>query len=84
MVHRTLKKQTRIANPIAASAAATVKINSVNTCPAKSFKCVEKATKFIFTANNINYIDMSITITFLRFKNIPKIPITNNKAATVK
>ena len=38
-----------MANPIAASAAATVKINSVNICPLKSLMNIEKATKFIFT-----------------------------------
>ena len=38
-----------IANPIAASAAATVKINRVKTCPAKSPRKIENATKFILT-----------------------------------
>ena len=38
-----------IAKPIAASAAATVKINKVKTCPDKSFKYIENETKFILT-----------------------------------
>ena len=42
-----------MANPIAASAAATVKINSVNICPLKSLIKIEKATRFIFTASKI-------------------------------
>ena len=46
-----LKYTTIIANPIAASAAATVKINKVNTCPVKLPKNIEKETKFIFTAS---------------------------------
>ena len=52
-----LKKQTNIAKPIAASAAATVKINSEKICPVRSPRKKEKDTKFMFTANKINSID---------------------------
>ena len=38
-----------MASPIAASAAATVKINSVNTWPDKFPKYIENETKFILT-----------------------------------
>ena len=44
---------------MAASAAATVKMNSVNICPLKSLINIEKATRFIFTAENNNKIDTS-------------------------
>ena len=40
---RFLKKTTRIARPIAASAAATVKVSIANICPDMSFKKDEKA-----------------------------------------
>ena len=41
---------------MAASAAATVKINNVKTWPVKSPRKIEKETKLILTANNINSI----------------------------
>ena len=46
---RSLKKQTIIARPIAASAAATVKINIAKTCPTKSPRYEEKTTKLILS-----------------------------------
>ena len=66
-----------MANPIAASAAATVKMSMVNICPTKSPEKIEKEIKFIFTASKINSIDIKITITFFLFKNIPIIPKKN-------
>ena len=68
---------TIIANPIAASAAATVKINIVNICPTMSPEKIENDIKFIFTANNINSMDINITITFFLFKKIPITPKKN-------
>ena len=41
-----------MANPIAASAAATVKINSVNICPLKSLINIEKAVKEVTSLNS--------------------------------
>ena len=73
-----------IANPIAASAAATVKINRVKTCQAKSPRKIENATKFILTASNINSILIKITIIFFLLRNIPIIPIEKITAPKVK
>ena len=73
-----------IANPIAASAAATVKINRVKTCPAKSPRKIEKETKFILTASNINSILIKITIIFFLLRNIPIMPIEKITAPKVK
>jgi hypothetical protein len=38
----------------------------------------------MFTASNISSIDISRMMTFLRFRNRPKMPITNSAAATVR
>jgi hypothetical protein len=78
------KKQTRIASPIAASAAATVSTKSVNTCPTRSPRCAENATRLMLTARSISSIDIRMTMTFLRLTKIPKIPVTNRIAATVR
>ena len=50
----------------------------------KSFKKIEKDTKFIFTAKSINSILINITIIFFLFRKIPTIPIVNIMAARVK
>ena len=78
------KKLTKIAKPIAASAAATVKTNSVNTWPTRSFMKLEKATRLMFTERSISSIDINKIMTFLRFKKRPKIPMTKSAAATVR
>src|SRR6185503_8492582 len=59
------KRSTRIASPIADSAAATVRMKNTNTCPAMSPRKCEKAMKFMFTASSISSIAISSTITFL-------------------
>ena len=68
---------TIIAKPIAASAAATVKISIVKICPTMSPEKIENEIKLIFTASKINYIDIKITITFFLFKKIPITPKKN-------
>ena len=73
-----------IAKPIAASAAATVSIKSVNICPEISFKNIEKATKLMLTANKISSILINITMMFFLFKKIPTIPIVNIIAPKVR
>ena len=45
---------------MAASAAATVRINKVKTWPARSPRKIENATRFILTASNINLVAFSI------------------------
>ena len=69
-----LKKIVNIARPIAASAAATVKISIVKIWPTISPEKIENEIKFIFTANKISSIDINITITFFLFKKIPITP----------
>ena len=68
---------TIIAKPIAASAAATVKISIVNICPTISPEKIENDIRFMFTANSINSIDINITITFFLFKKMPITPKKN-------
>ena len=59
---------------MAASAAATVKINIVKICPTISPEKIEKDIRFIFTASKISSIDIKMTITFFLFKKIPITP----------
>ena len=72
-----LKNIVKIARPIAASAAATTKINNANICPNKSSKVFENPTKFIFVAKSISSIDIKIDIMFFLFIKIPRKPIEN-------
>ena len=64
-----------MAKPIAASAAAIVKIKIENTCPLISFKNTDADTKLIFAARSIISIHIKIKIIFLLFKKRPKQPI---------
>ena len=48
------------------------------------FKKIENDTKFIFTANKINSILISITITFFLFRKIPTTPIVKITAPSVR
>jgi len=81
---RSLKKHTSIARPIAASAAATVKINIAKTCPTKSPRYDEKTTKLMFTDAKISSIDIRIIIIFFLLRKIPKTPITKSEAETIR
>ena len=72
-----LKNIVKIAKPIAASAAATTKINNANICPNKSSSVFENPTKFILVANSINSIDIKIEIIFFLLMKIPRKPIEN-------
>src|SRR5919108_5084886 len=71
MVFRLRNSTTRMASPIADSAAATVRIKNTNTWPAISPEKWEKAIKFMFTASSMSSMHMSRMITFLRLINIP-------------
>jgi hypothetical protein len=73
-----------MAKPMADSAAATVKINSENTCPIISSKYTEKIIKLKLIANNINSIDINIIIIFFRVIKIPNIPKMNSIVETIK
>ena len=72
-----LKKIVNMARPIAASAAATTRINKANICPNKSSRVFENPIKFIFVAKSISSIDIKIDIIFFLFMKIPRKPIEN-------
>src|SRR6185503_600841 len=76
MVPRRRKKMTRMARPIAASAAATVRTNIASTCPVRSPRKAEKATRLMFTASRISSIAISIRMTLRRLRKIPSTPST--------
>src|ERR1700740_1180359 len=73
-----------MASPIAASAAATVRINSAKTWPVRSPKKAEKATRLILTESRMSSTDIKTTMMFLRFRIIPAMPRVNIIAATTK
>lgn len=74
IVPRTRKVITKMANPIADSAAATVRTNKANTWPIISSKETENTKKFKLTANNINSIDINIIRMLRLLRRIPQIP----------
>ena len=74
-----LKNIVRIAKPIAASAAATTRINNENIWPDKSLRWLENPIKFIFAESNISSIDIKMVIRFFLLINIPKKPIEKIK-----
>jgi len=71
-----------MANPIADSAAATVRTNRAKIWPTISSKNVEKTIRLKLTAKSINSIDINIKIIFFLFNIIPQRPIKNNEIAT--
>jgi hypothetical protein len=44
----------------------------------------ENATKLMFTDNRISSTDIRIVMMFLRFMKMPKTPVTNRIAPTVR
>ena len=68
-----------IANPIADSAAAIVRIKKENNCPYKSSKYIEKRIKFKFKLSKTSSIHIKITSILRRLKTIPNKPIKNKK-----
>tara|TARA_E500000331_G_C16907781_1_gene562063 strand:+ start:328 stop:603 length:276 start_codon:yes stop_codon:yes gene_type:complete len=70
-----LKKIVNIANPIAASAAATTRTNKAKIWPKRSFNVLENPIKLIFVASNINSIDIKIEIIFFLLIKIPRKPM---------
>src|SRR6185369_2032374 len=69
---RRRKKMTRMARPIAASAAATVSTNIASTWPVRSPRAAENATRLRLTASRISSTDIRMMMTFLRFRKMPK------------
>lgn len=72
-----------IANPTAASAAATDIIKNTNICPFKFPKNEEKVTKTRLTELSISSMHMKTTIAFLLVRT-PITPIENNRSANIK
>ena len=65
---------------MAASAAATVNIKSVKICPVKSFKNIEKDTKFILTDNK----NVSLELKKMTYDGrLPDIPWRNQNINTL-
>ena len=60
-----------MASPMAASAAATVRMKNTKTWPVRSAWKYEKATKFMLTDSSISSIAMSRMMTFFRLRKIP-------------
>ena len=80
IVERFLNSTTRIASPIAASAAATVRMKNTKICPAPSPRKWLNATKFMLTASSISSIDMRRMMTFFRLRKIPTTARQNRSA----
>ena len=74
IVPRTRKVITKMADPIADSAAATVGTNEANDWPIISSEETENTKKFEFTANNIDSIGIDIIGIFRLLRRIPRIP----------
>lgn len=70
--------------PRADSAALTAKINNINRLPTTSSKYVEKNKMLKDMLNNMTSNDIIVSMTFLRLKNTPAIPVTNNTIAVAK
>src|SRR6185312_10730337 len=73
-----------MARPMAASAAATVRMNRAKTCPTRSPRYEEKATKLMFTARRISSTDIRMMMMFLRLRKMPTTPMVKRMAATVR
>ncbi|MNY67431.1 hypothetical protein D3C86_2050180 [compost metagenome] len=69
---------------MAASAAATVRMNKAKTWPTMSFRNDEKATMLRLTASRMSSIDIKMMMTFLRFRKMPKTPSVKRMALTVR
>src|SRR5207248_10096251 len=79
-----LKSTSRMASPIADSAAATVRMKKTNTCPATLPRKCEKAMKFRFTARSISSIAISSTIRLRRLRKMPTTLIAKRMAASTR
>ena len=84
MDRRLRNSTTRIARPIAASAAATVRMKNTKTWPVSSPRYRENAMKLVFTASSMSSMHMSRRIRFLRLITMPAIATTNSIAEIVR
>ena len=69
---------------VRAEAAATVRTNMAKIWPTRSFRAQEKATRLMLTASSMSSTDIRMMMTFFRFRKMPKMPIVNRIAATVR
>lgn len=72
-----------IANPTAASAAATVMTKKTKTCPSADPNSREKATKAKLTAFSINSMDINM-ISIFRLTKTPKTPMVKSTALNIR
>src|SRR5439155_24924164 len=75
---------TRMARPIADSAAATVRMKNTNTCPAMLPRKCEKAMKLRFTASSISSIAIKSTMKLRRLRKMPTTLIAKRIAASTR
>src|SRR6185437_930152 len=83
IVERDRNRTTRIARPIADSAAATVRMKKTKTWPAMSPRKREKAMKLKFAASSSSSTHISSRITFLRFRKMPATARANSTPESV-
>ena len=76
--------RTRIASPIADSAAATVRMKNTNTWPAVSPRKRENAMKLRLTASSMSSIAISMMMTLRRLRKMPITLIANRIAPRIR
>src|SRR2546423_1639054 len=84
MVFRLRNNTTRMARPMADSAAATVRMKNTNTCPAALPRKCEKAMKLRFTASSISSIAIRSTIRLRRVREMVTPPMAKRVAASIR
>src|SRR5439155_15338587 len=84
MVLMLRNSTTRMASPIADSAAATVRMKNTNTWPATLPRKWEKAMKLRFTASSISSIAIKSTIRLRRLRKMPTTLMANRIAASTR
>src|SRR5437870_4098007 len=75
---------TRMASPIADSAAATVRMKNTKTWPATSFRKYENEMKLRLTASSINSMAINRMMTFFRLRKMPAMLIANRIAPSTR
>ncbi len=75
---------TKIARPIAASAAATVRMKNTNTWPVGSPCIRENAMKLKLTASSMSSMHIKSRMTFLRLMKMPATLKLNSTAASTR
>src|SRR5690606_23081865 len=84
IVARLRNSTTRIARPIADSAAATVRMKNTNTWPPGSPSQRENARQLVLPASSISSSAISRVMTFLRLRKMPATAMQNSTAPRVR